>query len=136
MRIIKVEISWTSKNYCCGYGLKGVGAIFCTNKNIEDLKTEFAETLRFHVETMAETGEMIPPWLLSGEYTIEYTLSVSGILHQAMLYTTMATISHATDINQCRLNEYASSAKKPRRAHRDKIIHGLHDIGQRLFAIN
>ncbi len=135
MNIVKVEISWADKNYCCGWGLEGIGAILCTNKDIEALKAEFEETLRFHVEAMAEDGEAVPHWLLSGEYTIEYTLAVSAMLRQAELFTTMAAISRATGINQRLLSNYASSVKKPRPTQRERIVQGLHDIGRRFLAV-
>lgn len=136
MRTIKVEISWADKNYCCGWGLQEIGAILCTNNDVEVLKAEFEEALRYHIEVMVETGESIPQWLLSGEYTIEYSLSVSALLRQAMYYTSISAVSRFTGINQRLLNEYSCTTKKPRRAQHDIIIQGLHNIGQRLLAIH
>lgn len=73
--IINVEVTWSDRNYCCGWGFEDVGAVLCTNKTLDGLKKEFEETLKFHVETMAKDDEHVPEWLLSGEYNIEYTLS-------------------------------------------------------------
>ena len=134
METIKVEISWSDKNYCCGWGLKGVGAVMCTNKDIDALKKEFAETLRFHLDAMVEDGEDIPQWLASGDYTIEYVLAVSALLRQAELYTTMAAISRATGINQKLLSHYANAVKQPRPAQKQKIVNGLHLIGQKVLS--
>lgn len=135
METIKVEIYWSEKNYCCGWGLEGVGALMCTNKSLEGLKEEFTETLRFHVEAMMEDGEQVPEWLTSGDYEIDFTLAVSALLRQAEQFTTMAAISRVTGINQKLLSSYASSIKVPRQAQRDRIVAGLHEIGQRFLAV-
>lgn len=132
---IKVEIAWSDKNYCCGWGLDGVGAILCTNKSIEGLKIEFEDTLRFHLEAMIEDGEEIPEWLASGNYIIEYSLAVSALLRQAERFTTMAVISRFTGINQKLLSHYANSVKIPRAAQRERIVNGLHAIGNQFLAV-
>lgn len=81
--ILKIEISWSEKNYCCGWGFEGIGAVLCTNKTIEGLKKDFKESLRFHIEAMVEDGETVPEWLASGDYDIEYTLSSAALLREA-----------------------------------------------------
>ena len=136
MEKIKVEISWEEKNYCCGWSLEDVGTVFCTNKNIEDLKSEFEDALRFHVESMVADGEVVPQWLASGEYEIDFTLAVSALLRQAERFTTMAVISRFTGINQKLLSHYANSVKKPRPAQRERIVNGLHEIGQMFLAVH
>lgn len=135
METIKVEIYWSEKNYCCGWGYEGIGAILCTNKSLDGLKEEFAETLRFHVDAMIEDGEQVPEWLAAGDYVIDFTLAVSALLRQAERFTTMAAISRVTGINQKLLSNYASSIKVPRQAQRDRIVAGLHEIGQQFLAV-
>lgn len=135
-KTINVEISWTDKNFCCGWGFEGIGAVFCTNKTLEGIKEEFEETLRFHVEAMAEDGEVVPDWLLNGDYEIVYHLTVAALLRQAEQFTTMAAISRVTGINQKLLGHYASALRTPRPAQRERIINGLHHIGQQFMAIH
>lgn len=135
MNTIKVEIYWEDKNYCCGWSLDGFGAILCTNKNLEELKSEFEESLKSQIKDMLTDGEAIPQWLADGDYEIEYNLSVSALLRQAEQYTTMAVISRVTGINQKLLSNYASSVKKPREAQRERIVNGLHAIGQQFLAV-
>lgn len=135
METIKVEIYWSEKNYCCGWGYEGIGAILCTNKSLDGLKEEFAETLRFHVDAMIEDGEQVPEWLAADDYVIDFTLAVSALLRQAERFTTMAAISRVTGINQKLLSNYASSIKVPRQAQRDRIVAGLHEIGQQFLAV-
>lgn len=133
--IIKVEISWAEKNYCCGWGLEGVGAILCTNKTIEGVKLDFEESLRFHIEAMAEDGDLVPEWLVKGDYSVEYSLSTSALLRQAERFTTMAVISRVTGINQKLLSHYANALKIPRQAQRQRIVDGLHKIGEQFLAV-
>lgn len=135
MEVIKIEVSWEDKNYCCGWSLEGVGAVICTNKSLEGLKLDFEESLRFHVDAMAEDGEDVPQWLVDGDYRIEYNLAVSALLRQAERFTTMAVISRVTGINQKLLGHYASSLKIPRPAQRERIIDGLHEIGREFLAV-
>ena len=133
--IINVEISWSEKNFCCGWGYEGVGAILCTNKTLSGIKQDFEESLRFHVESMVEDGDQVPEWLVSGHYEIVYTLSASALLRNAESFTTMAAISRATGINQKLLSHYANALKIPRPAQRQRIVDGLHMIGRQFLAI-
>lgn len=135
MNTIKVEIYWESKNYCCGWGLEGFGAMMCTNKNLENLKSDFEKSLKSQIEDMLADGESLPKWLAEGNYTVEYTLSVSALLRQAEQYTTMAVISRVTGINQKLLSNYASSVKIPRGAQRERIVNGLHAIGRQFLSV-
>lgn len=84
---------------------------------------------------MVTDGEELPAWLKSGEYEIDYTLAVSALLRQAEQFTTMAVISRFTGINQKLLSHYANSVKIPREAQRERIINGLHAIGQQFLAV-
>lgn len=134
--ILKIEISWSEKNYCCGWGFEGIGAVFCTNKTIEGLKKDFKDSLRFHIEAMVEDGETVPEWLASGDYEIEYSLSSAALLREAEQFTTMAAISKITGINQKLLSHYANAIKIPRPAQRQRIVDGLHQIGRQILAVH
>lgn len=135
MERIKVEISWEDKNYCCGWGCKDFGAVLCTHKTLEGLKADFEKAVAQQVEEMLADGESLPEWLASGDYEFEYTLAVSALLRQAERFTTIAVISRVTGINQKLLSHYASSLKIPREAQREKIVSGLHVIGQHFLAV-
>jgi hypothetical protein len=136
MEKITVEIYWEEKNYCCGWGYEGFGAIVCTNKNLEDLKKEFEQSLSEQAAEMAADDEPIPQWLATGDYEINYELAVSALLRQAEKFTTMAIISRFTGINQKLLSHYANSLKKPREAQRQRIVRGLHEIGKEFLAVH
>lgn len=136
MKSIKVNIYWADKNYCCGWSDESVGSIICAHKTLDGVKQAFEESLEFHMEGMAADGDKIPEWYVNKEFNIDYELEVSAILRSIEAYTTMAAISRATGINQKQLSHYASSLKTPRMQQREKIVQGLHRIGEAFLAIN
>ncbi len=136
MEAIKVEVYWERKNYCCAWSWKDFGAVICTNKNLDALKSEFESAVKSQVEDMLAAGEPVPQWLADGEYKFIYNLAVSALLRQAEQFTTMAVISRFTGINQKLLSNYASSVKIPREAQRERIVNGLHKIGQQFLAVH
>lgn len=130
-----MEISWEDRNYCCGWGYDGFGAIICTNKTLDGIKSEFVSSLEKQVNDMVAAGESVPDWLASGDYEVEFTLAVSALLRQAEKFTTLTAISHFTGINEKLLSHYANSVKKPREAQRERIVRGLHEIGKQALAV-
>lgn len=135
MKTINVKIYWADKNYCCGWSDDTIGTIICTHKTLEGVKLAFEESLDFHMEGMAADGDIIPIWYANKEYAIEYELEVSALLRSMEAYTTMAAISRVTGINQKQLSHYASSLKTPKLQQRERIIEGLHRIGEKFLAI-
>lgn len=135
MKSIKVKIYWADKNYCCGWSDESIGSIVCTHKTLDGVKKAFMESLDFHMEGMAADGDEIPEWYVNKEFAIDYELEVSALLRSMEAYTTMAAISRATGINQKLLSHYASSLKTPRVQQRERIIDGLHRIGEAFMAI-
>lgn len=135
MEKILVEIYWEEKNYCCAWSLEGFGAVICTSKSIDKLKSTFESSLRQQAKDMMADGEEVPEWIASGDYKIEYTLAVSALLRQAEQFTTMAAISRVTGINQKQLSHYANALKIPRQKQRDRIVSGLHEIGNYFLTV-
>ena len=135
MEKIKVEVNWCEKNFACVWGCPAFGSIIVTNKTLEGLKKEFQLSLQSQIDDMLADGEDIPQFLASGDFEIEYDLHISAILRNAEQFTTMAAISRASGINQRQLTHYASSLKEPRPAQRERIIAGLHRIGESFLAI-
>lgn len=135
MEKIKVEVNWCEKNFACVWGCPDFGSIIVTNKTLEGLKKEFQLSLQSQIDDMLADGEDIPQFLASGDFEIEYELHISAILRNAEQFTTMAAISRASGINQRQLTHYASSLKEPRPAQRERIIAGLHRIGESFLAI-
>lgn len=134
MKTIEVPVYWEERNYCCGWSYPGFGAVMCTGKDIAGLKQDFNKALVNQVNSMAADGEKLPKWLTNGCYTIKYTLAVSALLRLAENYITMAALSRATGINAKQLSHYANNSKKPRVEQRERIINGLHYIGEKIAA--
>ena len=136
MKTIDVKVYWADKNYCCGWSDDSIGSIVCTHKTLDGVKQAFEESLEFHMEGMEADGDAIPAWYVNKDYTINYTLEVSALLRSMEAFTTMAAISRATGINQKQLSHYASSIKVPRMQQRERIIEGLHRIGEAFLAVH
>ncbi len=135
METIKVEVSWSGKNYGGGWGCPEIGAVICSGKSLEEFKAEFAAALEFHVEALLADGESVPQWLVNKDYEVEYDLKASALLRQAEQFTTMAALSRVTGINQRLLSNYASEVKRPRPEQMRRIVEGIRQIGQNCLAV-
>lgn len=135
METIKVTVSWVDKNFSCGFGLPGFGAILVTNKTLAGLKQDFEEALKFHIEGCVEDGDDIPSYFASGDYEILYDLNSAALLREAETFTTLAAISRATGINQKLLSHYANGIKVARPEQRRRIIEGIHKIGRNALSL-
>ena len=133
---IKVEVSWTDDNFCCVWTDEDAGTVLVTAKTMEKLKKDFMESLRLHIEGCVRDGDILPEYLVKGEYEPEYILDTAAILRDAEEYTTMAAISRASGINQKQLSHYASGLKHPRSTQIERIKAGLHRIGSQLLALS
>lgn len=134
MKKIVVQVAWSDKNYCGGWGDPDHGAIFCTGKDLETFKKGFKEALQFHIEGLVEAGTA-PDWMVEEDYEVEYTLHISAVLRQAEQFTTMATVSRISGVNATLLRHYASSLKEPRRPQIDRIVNAIHEIGNKMLAL-
>lgn len=132
---LKVEVSWTGKNFCCAWSDEAAGTVVATNKSLDKLKQDFAQSLQWHIEGCVADGDVLPDYLINGDYTIEYELDTAALLREAEQYTTMAAISRVCGINAKLLSHYANGLKQPRSLQRERIISGLHTIGQRFMAL-
>ena len=134
-RKLKVDVSWTGKNFCCSWSDEVAGTVVVTAKTLEKLKENFAESLKWHVEGCVEDGDELPQYLVDGDYELDCNLDTAALLRDAETYTTMAAISRASGINQKQLSHYANGVKQPRPMQRARIIAGLHVIGSRIMAL-
>ena len=135
-QVIKVYVEWAEKNFSANIGDNVPGAVVIAAKDINELKKEVEETLRFHVEGMLADGDEVPQWLAKGEYKIEYSyVSVAALIHACEPYTTIAALSRVTDINQRQLSHYANGIRNPRPEQRQRIIDGIHEIGKELMSV-
>lgn len=132
---LKIDVSWTGKNFCCAWNEEDAGAVVATAKTLAKLKEDFEESLRWHIEGCVADGDILPQDLVDGEYELEYDLDTAALLRDAEEYTTMAAISRASGINQKQLSHYANGLKQPRPMQRERIIAGLHIISTQIMAL-
>jgi len=102
---LEVTVDFTDKNFCAGTGEVG-GVVMATHKTLEGLKKEFAEALQFHIKGCIADG--------SGNYEIEYSLSVQALLHHFDGVLTRETLSKVTGINAKQLGHYMSGHRRPK----------------------
>lgn len=133
METIRASIYWCDKNFCCGWGFPEFGAILATSKSFEGVKSAFENSLGQQISDMQADGESLPEWIVDRQFVIEYEVQASAILRNAEQYTSMAAISRVTGINQKLLSNYASSVKVPGERQKQRIIDGLHKIGQAIL---
>lgn len=133
---IKVFVEWADKNFSASLGDNVPGAVVIAAKDIRELKKEVADTLRFHVEGMLADGDEVPQWLANGDYELEYDyISAAALIHACEPYTTIAALSRVTGINQRLLSHYANGLRHPRTEQRQRIVVGMHLIGQELLSV-
>ena len=133
MEIIKVLVGWEDKNYSAVAECNGV--VVATHKDFEMLKKEFTEAFAFHINESAKDGDPISPALLNGDYTLEYELQTSALLHIFDGVLTRAALSKVTGINERQLGHYAQGIRTPRPQQREKIVQGIHQSGRQFLSV-
>ena len=116
MEIIKVLVGWEDKNYSAVAECNGV--VVATHKN-----------------ESAKDGDPISPALLNGDYTLEYELQTSALLHIFDGVLTRAALSKVTGINERQLGHYAQGIRTPRPQQREKIVQGIHQLGRQFLSV-
>lgn len=132
---LKIDVSWSGKNFCCAWSDEKAGSVVATAKTLGELKEGFAESLKLHIDGCVADGDVLPQYLIDGDYELEYVLNTAALLRDAESYTTMAALSRACGINQKQLSHYANGQKRPRKEQRQRIINGLQLIGSRILAL-
>ena len=132
---LRVDVSWTGKNFCCSRCDDVAGTVLVTAKSLAKLKEDFVQSLKWHIEGCVADGDVLPDYLVSGDYELDYNLDTAALLRDAEGYTTMAAISRASGINAKQLSHYASGIRQPRGAQLERIKQGLRIIGSELLAL-
>ena len=108
---LKIDVSWSGKNFCCAWSDEKAGSVVATAKTLDELKEGFAESLKLHIDGCVADGDVLPQYLIDGDYELEYVLNTAALLRDAESYTTMAALSRACGINQKQLSHYANGQK-------------------------
>lgn len=132
---LKIDVSWSGKNFSCAWSDENAGSVVATAKTLDGLKEGFAESLKLHIEGCVADDDVLPQYLVDGDYELEYVLDTAALLRDAEAYTTMAALSRACGINQKQLSHYANGQKRPRKEQRQLIVNGLQLIGSKILAL-
>lgn len=136
MTTIKVLVDWCGKNYAAYiYDATIGGAILTTSKTFQGLQNETLENVSFHIEGCIKDGDPLPDDIKSGNYKLVFEKRISALLHEVQQYTTLSALSRVTGIRQSQLSHYANAVSQPRQVQRNRIIEGLHRIGEYCLTI-
>lgn len=133
---IDVNVNWTEDNYCCSWLDGQGGVVLVTSKTLDGLKADFEESLMLHIEGCVADGDVMPDYLVKGDYDIVYHLDASALIRVAEGFTTMSVISKVSGINAKQLSHYANGNKTPRAQQMDRIRAALAVIGAQLVALS
>lgn len=84
---------------------------------------------------MREDGDPIPNEFQE-VYELIFTLGIHALLNHYNGILTRAALSKITGINEKQLGHYIQGIRTPRPIQREKIIKGIHQLGQELIKIN
>lgn len=130
-----VKVSWTDKNFSAYFADEKIGAVVATGKTLEELKKNFKEAFEFHIDGMREDGEEIPKWATEENKEFEWQLNAAALIRSCEPYTSLAALARASGINEQQLSHYANGIKVPRPQQRERIVAGIHKIGQAFIAV-
>ena len=64
---LRVDVSWTGKNFCCSRSDDVAGTVLVTAKSLAKLKEDFVQSLKWHIEGCVADGDVLPDYLVSGD---------------------------------------------------------------------
>ena len=131
MRKIKIRVSWLDNYGACSDEVFGCVA---THKTLDGVKKAYADSLRWHLEAMQADGDEIPE-VLQGDYQLEFELNTKALLHYFEGVLSRSALARVTGINERQLGHYATGHRNPRPAQRQKIIEGIHKIGNEFNSV-
>ena len=136
MEKIKVNIDWCDKNFGASTSDERLGgSVVATHRSYEGVLVALREAIAFHVEGCVADGDVLPAWLVSGDYEFDVEMSVSALLRRSEQFTSYAALSRASGINVQQLSHYANGLKHPRTEQRERIVAGLRQISSNLLAM-
>ena len=133
---IKVLVEWTGDNFCCGISSEDYGTVAVADKTLNGLKKNFEEALRMHIEGCVADGDILPDYMIRGDYIVDYELDTAALLRDAENFTTLTVISKWSGINVKQLSHYVNGLKKAKRQQRERIVNSLHEIGRYVLALH
>ena len=133
MRKIHVTLEMGKDGY--GVSFEEIPNVFGFGETIEIAKKDAKASLDFYLECLAKKHRRVPE-ILQGEYELIYEFDIESLLKYIEGTVTKTALAKASGINATQLSHYSSGLKKPRKEQRDKIIEGLHKIGDSLLSVS
>jgi predicted RNase H-like HicB family nuclease len=130
-RKLKVQVSWMENYGACSEEVLGCVA---THKTLDGVKKAYTESLEWHLNAMRTDGDEIQE-VLQEPYEIEFEMNTQALLHYFEGVLTRSALSRVTGINERQLGHYATGHRNPRPTQRQKIIEGIHKIGNEFTSV-
>ncbi|MDR1342608.1 MAG: type II toxin-antitoxin system HicB family antitoxin [Prevotellaceae bacterium] len=132
MEKVFVEVEYTGSNYCAHAPI--LQGCVSTGSTLDEVKKNIKEAVEFHVESSLADGDPIPD-VFKGKYELEFKLSAEALLNAYSGVFTKSALSRITGINERQLWHYAAGVRRPRRVQSQRIMQGLHKLGQELISV-
>ena len=133
MRQINVSLEMGKDGY--GVSYDEIPNVFGFGETVELAKKDARVSLDFYVECLNK-NQMPIPEILQGEYELIFEYDIEALLKYIDGTITKTALAKASGINTTQLSYYSSGLKKPRKEQHDKIIAGLHKIGNSLISVS
>lgn len=100
------------------FGFFGEGA------TVEEAERDFLATFdAFRAAHKERTGENV-------EASFSFVKDMSAVLQECKEYISFAYLSQITGVSKAMLSQYACGTRRPKPAQREKIVSGIHQIGE------
>lgn len=133
MKHLSVIIEKVDSNYSAYIG--EVDGITVTGYSISEIKEKMNDAVKLFIETCQELGCDIPEPLAS-DYYLTYEMDAETCFEYFDGILGKAALERITGVNQKQLWHYASGQSKPRPKQKEKILNGLHRLGEELQLIS
>lgn len=133
MKKIVINVDW-DKNYGAAPANDEIG-VAVTGKTLDEIKERMDISLRRHIAGMRTDGDPIPAEF-SGEFELDYHLSIRALLHYTEGVVPRKALARVTGINLQQLSHYATGWRNPRPDMQQRIMNGIHEIGRQLMSVS
>ena len=120
-----------------GYGVsfKELENVFGFGETVEKAKLDAKCAIEGYLVALDRCKQPVPE-ILQGEYTLVFEFDIEALLKHINGTVTKTALSRMSGINASQLSHYSSGQKKPRKEQREKIIAGLHRLGEELLSVS
>jgi len=134
MEIVKVNVAKTDKGYCATVDILEA-MIVAVEGNFAELQKELKESVEFFIRCAKKDGEEYPA-VFDGDYQFHFVFDIESLLYCYEGIFSRASLSRITGVNEKQLSHYACGRSKPREKQYNKIVEGLHMLGQELLCVS